>query len=321
MNFRHMSDGICLDKGHHGHGSPDPWSSGETAHHAPMWASNDSSPQSLIHTGDNSAGDGGDGSFFGALLNAPVAIYEPVNIAVAGPQSTADAHQSNLFQLDQDTVQIAGIGGNGGNGNAAVGGNVSLFDLAAPSSHGLFDSAAIDSGDNQAGNGGDGIFSGALVHASLAVFEPINIAVAGYNSIAHADQTNDVQINQAAVQMAGIGGNGGNGNAAAGGNVGLLSSTFGFGFDTISTGSNSAGNGGNGSFFGKLVDASVAVYAPINIAISGFNASTDASQTNTAHFDQSAIQIAGVGGNGGGGNLGLGGDIAVNLLSDLHLFG
>jgi hypothetical protein len=282
----------------------------------------DSFPQSVIHTGDNTTGDGGDGSFFGALLNAPVAIYEPINIALAGPHSTADAHQSNLLQLDQDTVQIAGIGGNGGNGNAAGGGNVSLLDLTHQSSHGLFGSAAIGSGDNDAGNGGDGAFYGTLVHASLAVYEPINIAVAGYNSVAHADQTNNVEINQSAVQMAGIGGSGGNGNTGLGGSVGIFSPSF--GFDTIATGAtgaNGAGNGGNGGFFGKLVDANIAVYAPINIAISGFNSTTDASQVNTAHFDQSAIQIAGIGGNGGNSNLALGGDIAAHLLSDLHLFG
>jgi hypothetical protein len=314
MEFWHISDGICLDKGHHGHGAPTPpWHS---EHSAPV-----NSFPDAIHTGGNSAGNGGDGSFFGALVNAPVAIYEPINIAVAGPHSSADAHQSNVFQLDQDTVQIAGIGGNGGNDNTAIGGNVSLFDSAHQSSHELFGAATIGSGDNAAGNGGEGTSYGSLVHASLAVYEPINIAVAGYNSVAHADQTNDVEINQSAVQMAGIGGSGGNANGAAGGSVGIFSSSFGYGLDTIATGGNSAGNGGNGSFFGKLVDASIAVYAPINIAISGFNSTADASQTNIAHFDQSAIQIAGIGGSGGNGNLAFGGDIVAHLLSDLHLFG
>jgi hypothetical protein len=43
-----------------------------------------------------------------------------------------------------------------------------------------------------------------------------------------------------------------------------------------------------------------------------------ADQVNNVHIDQSATQIAGVGGDGGYGNLALGGDPA-HLLSDLHL--
>jgi hypothetical protein len=37
------------------------------------------------------------------------------------------------------------------------------------------------------------------------------------------------------------------------------------------------------------------------------------------HFDQSSVQIAGIGGDGGNGNMALGGDLAAHLLSDLHL--
>ena len=36
-------------------------------------------------------------------------------------------------------------------------------------------------------------------------------------------------------------------------------------------------------------------------------------------FDQSAIQMAEIGGDGGHGNTALGGDFAMHLLSDLHL--
>jgi hypothetical protein len=265
-----------------------------------------------ISTGDNGAGNGGDGTFVGAMLHAPVAIFNPVNIAVAGPHSTADAHQTNTAYFDQSATQIAGVGGHGGNGNAASGGNVGAF---GPGGLG-----ATSTGDNSAGNGGDGHAYGGVVHATFALYYPINIAVAGYNSSAHADQTNNVVIDQSAVQMAGIGGDGGNGNTATGGSADTFSSLLNLiGSDVIATGHNSAGNGGNGHFAGSMVDIDVAIYAPINIAVAGYNSTADAHQTNNVVFDQSTIQMAGIGGDGGHGNAALGGDFATHLLSDLHL--
>jgi hypothetical protein len=285
----------------------------------------------VISTGDNSAGNGGDGQFFGALVHAPVAIYDPINIAIAGSHGSADAHQSNTIQLHQGASQIAGVGGNGGNGNAATGGHVSVFGAGAPghsmpgaghaSDHGI-GSDVIVSGDNHAGNGGDGYFYGSLVHASFALYDPINIAVAGNNSSAHADQTNNVEFDQSAFQMAGIGGNGGSGNAAIGGSISAYSSILGLiGSDVIATGGNSAGSGGDGHFTGSLVDLNIAIYAPINIAVAGPNSTADAHQTNNVHFDQSAVQLAGIGGDGGNGNAALGGDFAMHLLADHHLLG
>ena len=265
-----------------------------------------------IGTGDNSAGNGGDGYFFGTMVHAPVAVYAPVNIAVAGSHGTADAHQTNIVYLDQSATQIAGVGGNGGNGNAASGGSVG--------GSGSVGSGAIGTGDNSAGNGGDGYSYGGLVHATFAFYYPINIAVAGYNSSAHAEQTNDVVIDQSAFQMAGVGGDGGNGNAATGGTADMFSSIFELiGSDVIATGNNSAGNGGNGYSTGSLVDINVAIYAPINIAVAGYNSTAEAHQSNNVQFDQSAIQIAGNGGDGGHGNAALGGDFAMHLLSDLQL--
>ena len=82
-----------------------------------------------------------------------------------------------------------------------------------------------------------------------------------------------------------------------------------------------AGNGGSGHFSGNIIDVSVAIYAPINIAIAGPHSTADADQINNVLFDQSAVQIAGIGGHGGHGNLALGGDVAMHLLSDLHLIG
>jgi hypothetical protein len=284
-----------------------------------------------ISSGDNSAGNGGDGYFFGAMVHAPVAIYDPINIAVAGYNSTADAHQTNIAYFDQSATQIAGVGGDGGDGNAAIGGDVyaartghashqTIGGAGLARDHGSIGSDVIASGDNHAGNGGDGYFYGGLVHASFALYYPINIAVAGYNSSANADQANNVVFDQSAFQMAGVGGNGGNGNTAIGGTANIFSSIFDLiGSDVIATGNNSAGNGGNGNFSGSLVDINVAIYAPINIAVAGYNSTAEADQSNNVVFDQSAIQIAGIGGNGGHGNAALGGDFAMHLLSDLHL--
>ncbi len=50
------------------------------------------------------------------------------------------------------------------------------------------------------------------------LYDPINIAVAGYHSTAYAGQTNNVYVDQSSVQTAGAGGDG---NAAAGGDAGL----------------------------------------------------------------------------------------------------
>jgi hypothetical protein len=274
----------------------------------------------VIATGGNGAGNGGDGDAFGSLVHTSFALYDPINIAVAGYHSTANADQANNVDFNQSAVQVAGVGGHGGNGNAAMGGDLTVFGFGHGSDHSSIDSSMIATGGNHAGNGGDGYFFGSLVHTSFVLYDPINIAVAGYNSSAHADQTNNVDFNQSAFQMAGVGGHGGNGNAALGGNVGGFFSDLGpIGSDVIATGANSAGNGGNGHFYGGLVDVNVAIYAPINIAVAGYDSTADAHQSNTVHFDQSVIQIAGVGGDGGHGNLGLGGEIALHMLADHHL--
>ena len=300
MDFRHLSDGIHLHHGHHGHVAPAP-------------SSADSFPHSAIDTGHNSAGNGGDGYFFGSLVNAPVVIYMPINIAIAGYNSTADAEQTNTVQIDQSATQIAGVGGDGGNGNASIGGNVSASGFGGSGS-----GSSVSSGNNEAGNGGDGVFHGSMVNASFILYRPINIAVAGPNSSAHAEQTNNVDIDQSAVQMAGIGGNGGDGNAAIGGDV---TSSSGSGSGTIDTGNNSAGNGGDGHFSGSLVNAPIVIYMPINIAIAGYNSTADAHQTNDASFDQSVIQMAGIGGDGGSGNASIGGSVTASGFGDAYSHG
>ncbi|MBR1162360.1 hypothetical protein JQ569_24600 [Bradyrhizobium elkanii] len=272
----------------------------------------------VIGSGDNGAGNGGSGYFSGALVDAPVVIYHPINIAVASSGGTAYASQSNTVDIDQSATQIAGVGGSGGNGNAAFGGSIITLDPSWGSSNGgsVWD---VQTGGSQAGNGGDGAFHGSLVHSSILVYDPINIAVAGYGSNVHSVQTNDADVDQSVVQIAAMGGHGGNGNAATGGHASLLSHGLWGGSDTIATGSNGAGNGGNGYFAGSLIDVSVAIYAPINIAIAGPHSTAVADQVNNVHIDQSAVQIAGLGGDGGYGNLALGGDLSAHLLSDLHL--
>jgi hypothetical protein len=284
-----------------------------------------------ISTGDNSAGNGGDGTFFGSMVHAPVAVYNPINIAVAGYNSSAHADQTNNVVFDQSAFQMAGVGGDGGNGNAAIGGGVSVVGTghgpAQPIGwsgltldRGGMGSDVIASGDNHAGNGGDGYAYGGIVHATFAFYFPINIAVAGYNSTANAEQTNNVVFDQSAFQMAGVGGDGGNGNQAVGGTADIFSSIFDLiGSDAIATGHNGAGNGGNGHFSGSMVDIDVAIYAPINIAIAGYNSTAEAYQSNDVHFDQATIQMAGIGGDGGHGNAAFGGDLAMQLLSDLQL--
>jgi hypothetical protein len=67
-----------------------------------------------------------------------------------------------------------------------------------------------------------------------------------------------------------------------------------------------------------VVDLNIAIYAPINIAVAGYNSSATADQANSVHFDQGAVQIAGIGGNGGHGNLALGGDLTMQFLADHH---
>ncbi|KRQ15872.1 hypothetical protein AOQ71_07440 [Bradyrhizobium manausense] len=279
-----------------------------------------SSGSGVIASGDIGAGNGGSGYFSGALVAAPVVIYHPINIGVAGSGGTAQASQSNTVHIDQSATQIAGIGGSGGNANVAAGGSVMTLDPSWGSSNGG-GVPDVHTGGSQAGNGGDGAFYGGLVHSSVVVYDPINIAVAGYGSNTHSVQTNDAYVDQSIIQIAGIGGHGGNGNAATGGHASLLSHGLWGGSDTIATGSNGAGNGGNGYFAGSLVDVSVAIYAPINIAIAGPHSTAVADQVNNVHIDQSAVQIAGVGGDGGHGNLALGGDLSAHLLSDLHLMG
>ena len=92
---------------------------------APTWLPTESLPFLPIDTGDNRAGNGGNGYFLGYMIDSPYAAFEPLNVAEAATNTTSVAHQTNLTYFDQTATQIVGIGGHGGDGNAAIGGSVS----------------------------------------------------------------------------------------------------------------------------------------------------------------------------------------------------
>ena len=186
MDHRSVSDGVPIDRTDLlGHDVPGLW-----------WHPADSWLNFQARMGDNSAGDGGNGYFAGSLIDTSYAAFEPLNVAQSGFHATAVAYQTNIAYFDQSATQIAGVGGGGGNWNAASGGMVGAFGFGVP---GFF--GTIGSGDNSAGNGGDGHFLGAMVHAPVAIYNPINIAVAGSHATADAHQTNIAHFDQSATQI------------------------------------------------------------------------------------------------------------------------
>ena len=100
-----------------------------SGHNAPVsWLpSGNAWPGFAANTGHNSAGNGGNGHFAGSMIHSSYASFEPLNVAQAGCHSAASAYQTNVVYLDQSATQIADVGGDGGNGNAASGGSVSAF--------------------------------------------------------------------------------------------------------------------------------------------------------------------------------------------------
>jgi len=237
----------------------------------PTWLPLDIAPA------QNSAGSGGDGTSLGTIGSNTLAMFTPSNAAIAGSHTDADAHQGNTALMNQHVTEMAGIGGEGGNGNVAGG-------------HG---------GGSVAGGGGDGSFFGGLVSTDTAVFAPLNLAVAaGQGSTSTAGQTNNAAFLQGATQIGGVGGSGGDHNVA--GNTAPAQpqgATFIFNGDAY------AGHGGDGTFIGSMVDVNVAVFSPINIAVGAAGGDAHATQTNNVIFDQGGVQIAGIGGKGGGFNL------------------
>src|SRR5258708_39299706 len=104
MDLRYVSDGLHLDrKDLFGREAP-----------VPCRPSTDSQPLFLVHTGDNSAGNGGDGYFAGSLIDKSYAAFDPLNMARAGTHATANAHQTNVGIFDQSATQTGGTGCGGG---------------------------------------------------------------------------------------------------------------------------------------------------------------------------------------------------------------
>lgn len=222
----------------------------------------------------NSAGSGGNGTSIGTLDSNTLAVFMPSNAAITGPHSAADAQQGNNALINQHATEMAGMGGDGGNGNLA------------------------GSGGGNAGGGGHGTFLGSLVSTDVGVFAPVNTAVAGGpGSTANASQVNNAAMLQGATQIGGIGGSGGDHNISGSVSPAHHDTSITF------TGHNFAGHGGDGTFIGSMIDVNVAVFSPINIAIGAAGGAASAHQTNNAIFDQGGVQIAGIGGAGGGFNL------------------
>lgn len=164
-------------------------------------------------------------------------------------------------------TQIGGVGGSGGSHNAAIDGSGGGHTFT---------------GDMHAGHGGSGLFVGSMVDVNVAVFSPINIAVGAAGGSAEAHQTNNAIFDQGAVQIAGIGGDGGGSNPSS---------------DTIFTGSGMAGGGGSGYSNGSMVDVNLGYFHPINIAVPA-GGTADAQQIDHVLYDQHALQMAGIGGEG-----------------------
>lgn len=217
------------------------------------------------------AGSGGNGTFAGALVSADVGVFAPVNTAVAaGPGAHATASQSNGAAFLQDTTQVAGAGGNAG---------ATYVDHSTGSTA----PTMILNGDLHAGSGGDGTFVGTLTDINVAIYSPINIAVAGAGGTASATQDNNVLMSQGATQIAGVGG--------AGGGFYIPS-------DTIMTGSHSDGSAGSGQATGSMVGVNVAYYDPMNIAVPA-GGTAEAEQLNHLLYDQHTVQVGGIGGDAG----------------------
>ncbi|EIM27236.1 hypothetical protein [Microvirga lotononidis] len=274
------------------------------------------------------AGNGGHGTFIGAMVDKDVAVYTPINIAIGAYGGEATATQSNSVVFHQGAFQTGGLGGHGGSGNTAGGGGAavvdgsghgSVTDHSTASNHGSDaaplsllhpELASLTQVAGHGGNGGDGTFLGAMLDMDVAIYAPINIAI-GFGSTVTATQSNSVVFDQGATQIAGIGGKGGSGNDA-GGDSSIWSLLH---MDTVSIGG-TAGHGGNGTFAGVMNDNDVAVYTPINIAISGGDLSPDKVLADLHHSHELPFHLA----DGSGHTpLDIGHDLSLLLADLVHL--
>lgn len=134
---------------------------------------------------------------------------------------------------------------------------------------------SINTGGQSVGNGGDGTSSGAIINKPTLSFDPTNKATGATVSVNTGDH-----VKQSADWSA----DGGNAKA----------SVF-----SKASGGDAQSNGSQKSYSGY--DTSK-VYA-----------NTDATQTNKLSVDMHQDVAAGIGGDGGSGNLALGGDVSFNV--------
>lgn len=142
-----------------------------------------------LHAGDANAGNGGEGYNNGNISYSPSAV-------VANTQAVTGAH---VDVHSGDAVSQSGdwAGGHAGSGGGASAANGLLADI---SNHG------------NGGAGGDANSNGSFGSSS-----------GGNMASSHADtsavQYTELAANQSATILAGVGGNGGNGNMAKGGDI------------------------------------------------------------------------------------------------------
>jgi hypothetical protein len=134
---------------------------------------------------------------------------------------------------------------------------------------------SISTGGQNVGNGGNGTSSGPIINKPTLSFDPTNKADGSSVSVSTGDH-----VKQSADWDAG----GANGNAS------LFSKAHGGTADS---------NGSQKSYSGHDT--------------SNVNANTDATQMNKLSVDMHQEVAAGIGGDGGSGNLGLGGDVSFNV--------
>src|ERR1700741_2167200 len=77
-----------------------------------------------VDTGHNSAGNGGDGHFYGSITNNAKIDFDGSNSIEKA--HVDDVHQINKVWADQSQNVSAGNGGEGGDENLAAGGNVGI---------------------------------------------------------------------------------------------------------------------------------------------------------------------------------------------------
>lgn len=140
--------------------------------------------------GDANAGNGGDGINHGNINFNPVAYVDPVQ-KVYG----ADTDLHNGDHVWQKAGWDAGSGGDGGFAQAKNG----------------FLAEITNSGDG--GAGGDSHSNGSQTNTSGGDTATVNAATS-------ATQYTELMANQQATILAGVGGNGGDGNMARGGDIG-----------------------------------------------------------------------------------------------------